>query len=69
MDTAAIKSDVTHDFRVQTSLKKTEPVNIFTVTSSFSEEKGLNSFNSNQVVSVCVCFRGALFYINNIINY
>ena len=35
---SAFKSDVTQDFRVQTSLLMTEPEYVFTITSSFSEE-------------------------------
>ena len=57
------------DFRVQTSLKTTEPVNIYIITSFFNEvptavEKDLNSFNSNVCVCVCVCVlsRGIILY-------
>ncbi|CAL8277903.1 unnamed protein product [Arctogadus glacialis] len=42
-----------------------EPVNLFTITSLFSEtpervKKGLNSFHSNRVVSVAVLPRGVI---------
>ena len=51
-------------------LKMTEPVNIFTITSFFSEvptavEKNWTHFTQTECsVCVCVCFRGALFYIS-----
>ena len=50
---SAFTSDVTHDFRVQPSLKMTEPLNIFTITiaSFFSE------------VCVCVCTWHAYLFL------